>query len=107
QINSSPGPGASTAYAGAILTSYAFNDNWKVALRGEYESESHGNDLFLYGSGSSAWSITLTPTYQWKIFYARIEGSYTGIGDGGSGFGPFPFNKTDQFRGLVEAGILF
>jgi hypothetical protein len=106
QINSSPGPGASTAYAGAILTSYSFNDNWKLALRGEYESESSGNDLFGFGSGSSAWSITVTPTYQWKIFYARIDGSYTGIGDGGSAFGP-GFTKTSQFRGMIEAGILF
>jgi hypothetical protein len=108
QINSSPGTGGSTAYAGAILANYAFTDNWKLAGRVEYETESSGVDLFGYGSGSDAWSITVTPTYQWKVFFARADLSYVGIGGNapGAGFGSTG-NSSSQFRGLIEAGVVF
>jgi len=113
QYNSTPGfafggghVNGSSAYAGALLVNYAVNDNWKLAARGEYESESHGLDLFGYGSGSNAWSITVTPTYQYKIFFARVEGSYVGLGSASSGFGSSG-TSSSQFRGLIEAGVLF
>jgi hypothetical protein len=108
QLNVTPSNGykGSTVYAGALLASYSFDDNWKLAARAEYESESHGADLIGYGSGSNAFSITVTPTYQWKIFYARVEGSYVTLGGGGTGFGP-SFTQTDQFLGMIEGGILF
>jgi hypothetical protein len=107
QLNETPSNGykGSTAYAGAVLASYAFDDHWKLAARAEYESESNGVDLFGFGSGSDAFSITVTPTYQWKSLFARIEGSYVTVGGGGSGFGPSGSN-TDQFRGMIEAGII-
>jgi hypothetical protein len=106
QINSTPGPGGSTAYAGAILASYALDDNFKLAARAEYESESSGTDLFGYGSGSNAWSVTLTPTYQWKVFFARADLSYVGLGSASTGFGE-PATATSQVRGMLEAGIVF
>ena len=42
--------------------------------RGIYRSE-QGYDPMLYGHKSSAWSFTITPTYQYKIFFARAEAS--------------------------------
>lgn len=115
QYNSTPGfdfggghINGSSAYAGALLVNYALDDHWKLGARGEYESESHGLDLFGYGSGSNAWSLTITPTYQYKIFYARVEGSYVGLGSqtAGLGFGSAG-TSSSQFRGMIEAGVLF
>jgi hypothetical protein len=61
-----------------------------------------------YGANSKAWELTLTPTYQYKIFYARAEGSYTRINDSTAllGFGAGG-NAHSQFRALVEAGFVF
>jgi len=124
QFNSTPkvflGRG-STVWGGAVLASYAFNDNWKLAARGEYESESgtrgvfNSPDLLGYGPGSSAWSITVTPTYQWKWFYARADVSYVGISNftPDLGFGKAaPFDgptgdASSQVRGMFEIGALF
>ncbi|MBV9332009.1 MAG: outer membrane beta-barrel protein [Alphaproteobacteria bacterium] len=101
-------------WGGGLLTSYSFNDNWKLAARGEYESAaSHHGTIFSsniigYGPESNAWSITVTPTYQWKVFYARADFSYVGIGNikSGDGFGSNG-TATSQVRGMLEAGILF
>jgi hypothetical protein len=125
QYNDTPSvPGVfakgSSVWGGAILASYAFNDNWKLAMRGEYESESGTKNAFAtpdiigYGAGSGAWSLTLTPTYQWKVLFARADLSVVGIQDG-STFPPggpgFEFGKNGtsdtQFRGALEFGILF
>ena len=35
----------------------------------------------LYGPGSAAWSVTVTPTYQKNIFFTRAELSYVGMQD--------------------------
>lgn len=94
-------------WALALLAKYSFNANWSVAGRAEYE-DSSGAASLLYGPGSSAWSLTLTPTYQSGIFFARVEGSYTSIGSGTPGFmlGEFG-DKSSQFRGMLETGIIF
>ena len=99
--------------SGAILSSYSFDDNWKIGLRGEYESESgtvaRGNyDVLGYGAGSSAYSLTITPTYQWKAFFGRLDLSYVGVMDkaAGLGFGPTG-TSSDQFRVMFETGIVF
>ncbi len=71
-------------------------------------STATGPNLLGYGAGSKAWEITLTPTYQYKIFYARPELSYISASHvaAGSGFGTNGSNK-DQFRALFEAGFVF
>jgi hypothetical protein len=103
--------GASTT-GGAVLVSYAFNDEWKIAGRAEYISSSGdaaaGAPNLLYGPGSDAWSFTITPTYQHGIFFARGEASWVGAGDTTPGFA-FGENldKTSQARLLLEAGVLF
>src|SRR6266404_9237420 len=71
--------GAET-WGGAILANYAVNDNVNVAGRAEYISSSgslaSGSANVLYGPGSSAWSLTFTPTYQEGIYFLREEGSF-------------------------------
>jgi Putative beta-barrel porin-2, OmpL-like. bbp2 len=102
--------GAST-YGAALLASYAFTDNVSLAGRAEIIGSSGGAgaaNLLGYGPGSAAWSLTLTPTYQQGIFFARAEGSVVGISSvaAGSGFGRSGTSKT-QGRFMVETGILF
>lgn len=108
--NSSLGITDSSATLGeAVLVNYAFNEQISLPFRAEYiDSQGDGGTNLLYGPGSSAWSLTVTPTYQNGIFFARGEASYTKIEDGvsGSEFGRGN-NKDSQARFLVEAGILF
>jgi hypothetical protein len=97
--------GSSTS--GAVLISYALNDNWKLPFRFEYVSTS-GNYNLLYGKGSNAFSFTVTPTYQYKVFFVRPEVSYVSAGSTTSGLAIGPTGKsTDQFRFILESGIVF
>jgi hypothetical protein len=93
--------------SGAILVTYAFNDFWKLSGRVEYVDTS-GPANILYGAGSNGFSFTITPTGQYKRLFVRPEISYVTAGSTtpGAALGQFG-TDTDQFRGLVEAGILF
>ena len=103
--------GAET-WGGAILANYAVNDNVNVAGRAEYISSSGslggGNANVLYGPGSSAWSLTFTPTYQEGIYFLREEVSFVQANSTTPGFA---FGKSggsrSQARLLLEAGIIF
>jgi putative OmpL-like beta-barrel porin-2 len=98
----------------ALLANYAFADTpWNLAGRVEYISSSGsvagGNANVLgYGPGSSAWSLTLTPTYQQGIFFARVEGSVVGLSGttAGSAFGKAG-TTTTQGRLVFETGVMF
>jgi hypothetical protein len=105
------GHDAST-YGGAILASYAVNDNVSVAGRAEYISSTgsvaSGSPNLLYGPGSNAWSVTFTPTYQEGIWFVREELSYVladsitpGLAFGHSG------TRKSQARVMIEGGIIF
>ena len=104
------GSSAST-FGGALLASYAFDDNWKLAGRVEYISDSGkgaGAANLLYGKGSDAWSFTLTPTYQWKTLFARAEVSYVSAGSTTPGLALGPLGvSTTQTRFMFETGVLF
>ena len=103
--------GAET-FGGAILANYVVNDNVNVAGRAEYISSSGslggGNANVLYGPGSSAWSLTFTPTYQEGIYFLREEVSFVQANSTTPGFA---FGKSggsrSQARVLLEAGIIF
>ena len=108
---------AADNYGAALLAKYTLPDGFALAGRVEYVKSS-GTDCgargacvttnTLYGPHSDAFSLTLTPTYQKGIFFARAEVSYTKIDTLGAGFGfGTAGDQTDQFRGLVEAGFLF
>jgi hypothetical protein len=107
---------ASTA-GGGLLLNYSFGDDSPLAgvslpVRLEYISSTgngpNGAPNLLYGPGSNAWSVTVTPTYQYEIFFARIEFSHVGTSSTTPGlvFGPGGTNTT-QTRGLFEIGVLF
>jgi len=103
---------------GALLVTYAFNDFWKLSGRVEYVGSSGAQNAlvgpssngFFYGAGSNAFTFTITPTWQYKRFFVRPELSYVSASSvntkAGLGLGQFG-TDTDQFRGLIETGILF
>ncbi len=108
---------AASTYGGAILANYSFAEDsplpgFSLPLRFEYiastGSLANGAPNLLYGPGSNAWSITLTPTYQYKIFFARAEFSHVSANSTtpGLGFGRDGMNTT-QTRFLFETGVLF
>lgn len=101
-----------TSYGAALLGKYSFTDQIALAARAEIikqnGSVSNGAPSLIYGPGSGAWSLTVTPTWQKGIFFARAEGSYVKAFDVVPGFGlGRDFDKRSQVRGLIEAGIIF
>jgi len=101
--------------SGAILASYAVTDMISVAGRAEYigttgnENSPKGSAAnLLYGVGSDAWSLTLTPTFQYKQFFFRGEVSYVQANSYAPGavFGK-EGNNNSQVRGLIETGVIF
>lgn len=99
------GIASAQTYGGAILANYKVNDNVNIAGRGEYIASS-GPGNVLYGPGSSAGSLTLTPTYQNGIWFLRGEASLVHAFDSPGAFGKNGTAKT-QIRGIVETGIVF
>jgi hypothetical protein len=103
--------GAST-WGGAILASRVLKKGFSVAGRWEYIGSSGSlaqkSVNLMYGSGSTAWSLTLTPTYQYRKFFTRTDISYVSAGNitPGDAFGAFG-TKPSQTRGVVEVGFLF
>ena len=101
----------------AMLAKYTLSGGYSIAARAEY-LKSGGADCgtqsdcvptnLLYGPHSKAVSLTVTPTYQKGIFFARAELSYTKVDTlaPGLGFGAAA-DQGDQVRGLLEAGVLF
>jgi len=108
---------SAATYGGAILANYTFGENtplsgFSLPIRFEYISSTgslaSGSPNLLYGPGSNAWSVTLTPTYQHKMFFARAEVSHVSANGTtpGLAFGRDGMNTT-QTRFLFETGILF
>ncbi len=103
--------GASTT-GGALLLTYNFKNGFSMCGRGEYIASS-GNVAenavnLIYGPGSSAWSLTLTPTYQKHRFFLRVEVGFVEAQNitPGDAFGPLGLNKS-QLRGVIESGFVF
>ncbi|TFW35837.1 porin [Massilia horti] len=113
---------SASTYGAALLVSYDFGSGdvpaavrtpgFKLAGRLEYinstGSIASGAPNLLYGPGSAAWSLTVTPTYQYQNYFVRGELSYVGASDTtpGAAFGA-DGNKGSQVRGLIELGVLF
>lgn len=102
-----------STFGAALLVSYAVpNSGFSIPVRAEYISSSgtaaQGAPNLMYGVGSNAWSVTVTPTYQYKRFFTRAELSYVQAGSttAGAAFGSLG-NDNSQMRGLLEIGILF
>lgn len=96
----------------ALLVSRTFKHGFSLAGRGEYLSTSgtatEGAANLLYGPGSSAWSVTVTPTFQRRRFFVRGDVSFVQAVSfiPGDAFG---HTGTDdgQTRGIVQIGFLF
>jgi hypothetical protein len=103
--------GASTN-GGALLVSRTFNHGFSLAGRGEYLASTgnaaEGSVNLMYGPGSSAWSITVTPTFQYHKFFARTDLSFVRANSitPGAAFGAAGTNR-NQPRGVMEVGFLF
>lgn len=105
----------------AILTNYRMPTTFfdgvakelvSLPFRVEYinasGSQLDGAPSILYGAGSSAWSFTLTPTYQINQYFVRVEVSYVQASNTTSGltFG-YLGNNNSQARAMMEVGILY
>ena len=104
----SVGSSSGSAWGAAVLARYAFTPEFSLAGRVEYIKGSGQANLLGYGTASSAWSLTVTPTYQRGIFFARAEASCVGVTSGNPGL-MFGSNGRDssQARVLAEAGLIF
>lgn len=105
-------PHSASTLGAALLANYAFNGHFSLAGRAEYIDSSgsvaDGAPSLLYGPGSNAWSLTLTPTYQNRLLFVRGEMSYVKAGGTTPGFALGPnFDDTSQSRVVLEAGLLF
>ena len=103
--------GTST-FGAAVLGKYSFDDRFALAGRVEWiksrGSVANGAPSLVYGPGSGAWSLTLTPTWQKGVLFARAEGSYVQAYRVVPGFGLGPnLSDNTQLRGLIEAGVIF
>lgn len=103
--------GASTT-GGAILASYAFKHGLSLPVRWEYitssGSSTDGSANLLYGPGSSATSVTVTPTVQRGGFFVRGDLAYVHAYNITPGFA---FSQTganqNQPRAMAEFGFIF
>ncbi len=99
-------------YGAAVLATYNLSSAWNLSGRIEYIDSAgnapEGAPNLLYGPGSKAWSFTITPTWQYKVFFVRPEASFITMNKAapGSALGS-DFNAKNQFRALLEAGVLF
>ena len=114
-------PVSYTTRGGAILANYKMRPtemgeaklkNISLPVRVEYLSTNGGNvggaPILLYGPNSSAWTFTITPTYQFEQYFMRFEASLVKAvnATAGASFGANGTN-TSQVRGMVELGILY
>lgn len=103
--------GASTQ-SGAVLLSRTLGHGFSFSGRGEYITSNgsafDGAQNLLYGPGSSAWSATVTPTFQKQRFFVRGDASVVRANSftPGDAFGKAGADST-QARGVLELGFLF
>jgi Putative beta-barrel porin-2, OmpL-like. bbp2 len=102
-----------STFGGGLYGIYTMDGGYSLAGRFEYISSNGSKtdplvDNLLYGPGSGAWSLTITPTYQNKFFFARAEVSYVKATSSTPGF-VFGSNgtNTSQTRLMAESGFIF
>ena len=100
-------------YGAALLVNYSVpHSGFSFPVRVEYiastGSSAEGAPNLIYGTGSKAWSATVTPTYQYKRIFVRGELSHVKAINitSGAAFGPLG-NDDTQTRILVETGFIF
>ena len=107
-------------FGAALLANYHFTPMWSTAARAEYETSTGNpagtstganegptnNNLLGYGPGAKAWSFTVTPTFQDKGFFTRVELSFVRVANGTGAFGTAG-TAPNQWRGMIETGLTF
>lgn len=105
--------GTESAFLVSLLGTYNFTPQYSLGFRfetignGSAASDQSANaDLIGYGPGSSARSITLTPTYKSGPYFARFEWSHVSVGTltPGLGFGTAG-DGASQNRYVLELGV--
>jgi hypothetical protein len=97
---------------GALLATYNFKRGFSLAVRPEYiattGSLKNGSINLLYGPGSGAFGLTVTPTYHKDAFFLRGDFAivHATSSTPGDVFGPAG-THVNQPRGVVEAGFMF
>ncbi len=94
-----------------LLAKYKIDDNWSLPMRWEYVDSNAPTATaasFLYGPGSNAFTVTVTPTYTFDRFFIRPEVSLVQVSGAapGAAFGALGQNKS-QVRGRLEFGVIF
>ncbi len=101
-----------SAWGGAVLVNRNLGHGIALAGRWEYIASNgtvaQQSANLLFGPGSSAWSLTVTPAFQYKYFFARGDVSYVRALDStsGSAFDPLGAEQ-GQTRGVIELGFIF
>ena len=103
--------GASTK-GGAFLMTYNFKHGFSLAPRVEYikstGSLNNGAVNLMYGPGSGAFGLTVTPTYRKDAFFLRGDLAVVHATSMTSGFGFGTSGQSaNQPRGVLEAGFMF
>jgi len=104
---------SASTYGGAILANYVFAPKFQLSGRAEYIKQDGGSSPIaptnlLYGAGSGAFSLTVTPTFTYNHFFTRADLSVVDITNlvPGDGFGHNGTERT-QYRAILESGIIF
>jgi hypothetical protein len=92
----------------ALFGKYSWEGGFSMGARAEYIDSKASSTNLLYGGGSKAYSLTLTPTYQQGIYFLRGEVSYVKATDftPGLAFG-VAGTAGSQTRAMIETGVLF
>ncbi len=104
--------GTKGAWGFALLADYQFNDKVSLGMRVERVIQENDVDVYGIGNGNDAWTITLTPKYQFnKYFYIRAEASYVSLDDATflrkvKSDGTNSFTST-ELRAGAEIGFVF
>ena len=98
---------SASSFGGSVLADYSLGGGFFLGARLEYIGTTGSNNL-LYGPGSGAFAVTVTPAYQYQNFFVRggfawVKGN--NVTDG-LGLGPSGTNNS-QTRVTIDAGILF
>jgi hypothetical protein len=102
---------AGNTFGIGLLGNYDLGGGFNIGGRLEYISSTGSVATapnLLYGPGSGAFSLTITPCFQWSYYFARAEFSWVKANGVVAGFGLGP-NADDrsQARVMVETGIMF
>jgi hypothetical protein len=102
---------SASTFGFAVLGNYDIGSGFNLGGRLEYIA-STGNTAtspsLLYGPGSGAFSLTVTPAFQWKYYFARAEFSWVKANNVVTGFGLGPnLDGNSETRVMLETGILF